>query len=66
MDPSMHGQQAPLTSPDRPFTDAELRAIRDSMPLTSLFAYPDGAFDGWALLFRDHYLEHRRLDRRGR
>jgi S-adenosylhomocysteine hydrolase len=54
----LHGQQAPLTSPDRPFTEAELAAIRGSMPLTSRFAHLDGAFDGWALLFRDHYLEH--------
>ena len=54
----MHGQHAPLLDSSCSLTDAELDAITATMPLTAQYALPDGAFDGWALLFRDHYLEH--------
>ncbi len=54
----MHGQHAPLLDSSCSLTDAELDAITATMPLTARYAIPDGAFDGWALLFRDHYLEH--------
>ncbi|MGV9836527.1 hypothetical protein ACWDUL_20395 [Nocardia niigatensis] len=54
----MQSQQASLASPHGPLTNAELDAINDSMPLTRHFAISDDAFDGWALLFRDHFLEH--------
>jgi len=54
----MHGQHAPLLDSSCPLTAAELDAITATMPLTARYSIPDGAFDDWALLFRDHYLEH--------
>jgi hypothetical protein len=42
----------------RPFTAVELRGIVASMPLVERFASPDPALAGWALICRDHYLEH--------
>lgn len=54
----MHGQHAPLLDSSCSLTDAELDAITATMPLTARYSIQDGAFDGWALLFRDHYLEH--------
>ncbi|MFH0246101.1 hypothetical protein ACGRHY_27630 [Streptomyces sp. HK10] len=42
-----------------PYTGSELESIRASMPLLQRYSAPQPAFDGgWALLFRDHYLEH--------
>ncbi|MEE1930664.1 coenzyme F420-0:L-glutamate ligase [Streptomyces sp. TRM 70351] len=42
-----------------PYTDSELDGIRAAMPLLERYSTtPQQAFDGWALLFRDHYLEH--------
>ncbi|WP_307853150.1 phosphotransferase [Kitasatospora sp. RG8] len=41
-----------------PYTDSELAGIRDAMPLLERYSSPQPAFDDWALLFRDHYLEH--------
>lgn len=41
-----------------PYTDTELDGIRAAMPLLERYSSPQQAFDGWALLFRDHYLEH--------
>jgi S-adenosylhomocysteine hydrolase len=39
---------------------AELAELTASMPLTSRFAagVPGTSFDGWSLIFRDHYVEH--------
>lgn len=54
----MHGQHAPLLDSSYSLTDSELDAITATMPLTARYSVQDGAFDGWALLFRDHYLEH--------
>lgn len=53
----MHGQFA-LCDAKAPFADDEIASIRASMPLLARYAEPDGSLDGWALLFRDHYLEH--------
>jgi S-adenosylhomocysteine hydrolase len=36
----------------------ELQSIVASMPLMEQFSSRDAALDGWALIFRDHYLEH--------
>jgi hypothetical protein len=52
----MHGQHAPLLESSCSLTGAELDAITATMPMTARYSIPDGAFDGWALLFRDHYL----------
>lgn len=41
-----------------PYTDSELDGIRAAMPLLERYSTPQPAFDNWALLFRDHYLEH--------
>ncbi|MBB1244927.1 S-adenosyl-L-homocysteine hydrolase, partial [Streptomyces durbertensis] len=41
-----------------PYTPSELATITSAMPLVHRYSEPDRAFDGWALLFRDHYLEH--------
>ncbi|MFP8959108.1 hypothetical protein ACLIYP_00840 [Streptomyces nanhaiensis] len=41
-----------------PYTPPELDGIRDSMPLLHRYSTPTPAFDGWALIFRDHFLEH--------
>lgn len=41
-----------------PYSQAELDTITASMPLVRHFSTPDPALDGWALIFRDHYLEH--------
>ncbi|MDR3034103.1 MAG: S-adenosyl-L-homocysteine hydrolase, partial [Kitasatospora sp.] len=41
-----------------PYTRSELDGIRAAMPLLEHYSRPNPAFDGWALLFRDHYLEH--------
>ncbi|WP_344258678.1 hypothetical protein [Streptomyces sodiiphilus] len=41
-----------------PYTAAELDNIRASMPLLERYSKPGPDFDGWALLFRDHHLEH--------
>lgn len=54
----MHRQHAQILDSSQPFSAAELDAITATMPLTARYAIADGALDGWALLFRDHYLEH--------
>ncbi|MER6913910.1 Gfo/Idh/MocA family oxidoreductase [Streptomyces sp. NPDC000594] len=41
-----------------PYTPAELDAIRSGMPLLDHYSTPDPPFSGWAMIFRDHYLEH--------
>ncbi|MFE9424130.1 Gfo/Idh/MocA family oxidoreductase [Kitasatospora sp. NPDC006697] len=41
-----------------PYTAAELDGIRASMPLVDRYSTGHPAFQEWALLFRDHYLEH--------
>ncbi|MEJ8654785.1 hypothetical protein WKI65_43805 [Streptomyces sp. MS1.AVA.3] len=41
-----------------PYTGSELDGIRAAMPLLERYSTPQPAFDNWALLFRDHYLEH--------
>ncbi len=41
-----------------PYGPRELDRIRDSMPLLRRHGTPHPAFDGWALVFRDHFLEH--------
>ncbi len=47
-----------LTAVTAAYTPRELDGIRASMPLLRRHAVPDSAFDGWALIFRDHFLEH--------
>lgn len=54
----MYSQHAALLDTEAPFTDDEITTIRASMPLLARYAEPDGSLDNWALLFRDHYLEH--------
>jgi hypothetical protein len=53
---------AELESLLRPMTDgyspAELDALVASMPLLNRFSTPDGQLEDWAVIFRDHYLEH--------
>ncbi|MFF9526692.1 hypothetical protein ACF1DV_32670 [Streptomyces achromogenes] len=41
-----------------PYTGSELDGIRAAMPLLEHYRRPNPAFNNWALLFRDHYLEH--------
>ncbi|MEU7089668.1 hypothetical protein [Streptomyces achromogenes] len=41
-----------------PYTGSELDGIRAAMPLLEHYSRPNPAFNNWALLFRDHYLEH--------
>lgn len=41
-----------------PYTSGELGGIVASMPLVRRYSTPDPVFTDWALLFRDHYLEH--------
>ena len=41
-----------------PYRGREIDGIVASMPLVRRYSTPDPAFDGWALIFRDHYLEH--------
>ncbi|MFF3730928.1 Gfo/Idh/MocA family oxidoreductase [Streptomyces sp. NPDC002476] len=41
-----------------PYTRSELDGIRAAMPLLEHYSRPHPAFEDWALLFRDHYLEH--------
>lgn len=52
------GLVAALEAALLPYSQAELDTITESMPLVRRFATPDQALDGWALVFRDHYLEH--------
>lgn len=40
------------------YTPSEIHAIIDSMPLVAHYAQPDPVFNDWAVIFRDHYLEH--------
>lgn len=47
-----------LAAATLPYARAELDGIRDSMPLLRRYSTPNAAFDGWALIFRDHLLEH--------
>jgi S-adenosylhomocysteine hydrolase/predicted dehydrogenase len=54
----MHSQHAALLDTEAPYTDKEIAAIQANMPLLARYAEPDGSFDGWALLFRDHYVEN--------
>ncbi|MCX2968215.1 MULTISPECIES: hypothetical protein [Streptomyces] len=63
IDPGPAGQIAGelherLTAAALPYTRGELDGIRDSMPLLHRYSTPTPAFDGWALIFRDHFLEH--------
>ncbi|MFG2934154.1 S-adenosyl-L-homocysteine hydrolase [Streptomyces achromogenes] len=41
-----------------PYTGSELDGSRAAMPLLEHYRRPNPAFNNWALLFRDHYLEH--------
>lgn len=41
-----------------PYTSSELDGVRAAMPLLERYSTAQPAFDNWALLFRDHYLEH--------
>lgn len=41
-----------------PYTGSELESIVAGMPLVYHYSSPTPVFDTWALLFRDHYLEH--------
>ncbi|TQN28423.1 oxidoreductase family protein [Haloactinospora alba] len=41
-----------------PYTESEIEGITTAMPLLAHYSNPDPALDDWALLFRDHYLEH--------
>lgn len=41
-----------------PYTGSELDGIRAAMPLLERYSTEQPAFGNWALLFRDHYLEH--------
>ncbi|WP_051967328.1 Rossmann-fold NAD(P)-binding domain-containing protein [Kitasatospora mediocidica] len=41
-----------------PYTDGELDGIRAAMPLLERYSGAQPAFENWALIFRDHYLEH--------
>ncbi|WP_211591847.1 NAD-binding protein [Microbispora sp. H10836] len=49
------GQLAPRL---RRFSQAELDQIVASMPLLSRYAVPSPALEGWAVIFRDHYVEN--------
>jgi hypothetical protein len=40
------------------YSDAELDQITATMPLVARYATPDLGLDGWALIFRDHYVEN--------
>ncbi|MDH6119855.1 hypothetical protein [Kitasatospora sp. GAS204B] len=40
------------------FTDRELAGIDAAMPLLGRFAIPEPVMAGWALVFRDHYVEN--------
>ncbi|MCC9309170.1 S-adenosyl-L-homocysteine hydrolase, partial [Kitasatospora sp. RB6PN24] len=51
----LHQRLAEVTLP---YTATELDGIRASMPLVDRYSAPNPAFQQWALLFRDHYLEH--------
>ncbi|MBS2547748.1 Gfo/Idh/MocA family oxidoreductase [Catenulispora sp. NL8] len=54
----MYSQHAALSDTDAPYSDEEIAAIQANMPLLSRYAEADCSFDGWALLFRDHYVEN--------
>ncbi|MDS1271805.1 Gfo/Idh/MocA family oxidoreductase [Lipingzhangella sp. LS1_29] len=41
-----------------PYTDTEIESITTAMPLLAHYSSAEPAFSDWALLFRDHYLEH--------
>ncbi|MFJ4689476.1 Gfo/Idh/MocA family oxidoreductase [Streptomyces sp. NPDC088789] len=41
-----------------PYTPAELNGIRAGMPLLDHYSTPTPPITGWAMIFRDHYLEH--------
>jgi adenosylhomocysteinase len=42
-----------------PYTPDELNGIQAAMPLLRRYSTPNpAAFEGWALIFRDHFLEH--------
>lgn len=41
-----------------PYAPRELDGIAASMPLVAQYAHPCEAFENWAVLFRDHRLEH--------
>lgn len=47
-----------LTAAALPYSATELDGITAAMPLLHRFSAPTSVFDDWALLFRDHYLEH--------
>jgi S-adenosylhomocysteine hydrolase len=40
------------------YSDAELDQITATMPLVARYATPDLGLGGWALIFRDHYVEN--------
>ncbi|GAA0395254.1 hypothetical protein [Streptomyces luteireticuli] len=42
----------------RCYTDAEIASIVAGMPLVERYATPEPALSGWALVFRDHYVEN--------
>lgn len=54
----MYSQHAALRDAHVRFNDGEIAAIRANMPLLARYAEPDGSLHGWALLFRDHYVEN--------
>ena len=41
-----------------PYTAAEIHAIERVMPLLSRYSTRSNLLESWALIFRDHYLEH--------
>lgn len=41
-----------------PYTETELDGITAARPLVRRYSVSDPGLKGWALLFRDHYLEH--------
>ncbi|GII52813.1 hypothetical protein Pth03_12020 [Planotetraspora thailandica] len=47
-----------LTRKLRRLDQAELAHIVESMPVLDRYAVPSGVLDGWAIIFRDHYVEN--------
>lgn len=47
-----------LSARTRRYTPPDLAGITASMPLLARYATPDPVWAGWALIFRDHYVEN--------
>ncbi|MGH3865294.1 MAG: hypothetical protein ACRDQ4_03985 [Pseudonocardiaceae bacterium] len=47
-----------LSTHTRRYSHADLAGITASMPLLTRYATPDPVWVGWALIFRDHYVEN--------